>query len=103
MTAKLPTFPDTTPPARRHVRASLVTADLLMRSLGRPNREQVVTVRPDHLSTLQALDLSNGAILADTLTRGAGHILKANPSTTPPRFFRGSAVPTNRTYGRSRS
>jgi hypothetical protein len=83
MTAKLSPFPESTPPARRYVRASLVTADLLMRSLGRPNREQVVTVRPDHLSTLQALDLSNGAILADTLTRGAGHILKANPSATP--------------------
>ncbi|MDB5313320.1 MAG: Planctomycete cytochrome [Gemmataceae bacterium] len=83
MTAKLPDFPASTPPARRVVRASLVVADPLMRSLGRPNREQVVTTRPDQLSTLQALDLSNGAILADTLTRGAGNILKANPKATP--------------------
>jgi len=45
------------------VRASLVEADPLMRSLGRPNREQVVTTRPAELSTLQALDLSNGDIL----------------------------------------
>jgi hypothetical protein len=42
-----------------------------MRSLGRPNREQVVTTRPDSLSTLQALDLSNGAILANWLKTGA--------------------------------
>jgi hypothetical protein len=42
-----------------------------MRSLGRPNREQVVTTRPDSLSTLQALDLSNGSILANWLNMGA--------------------------------
>jgi hypothetical protein len=60
------------------IRASLVNADALMRSLGRPNREQVVTTRPDQLTTLQALDLSNGQILADTLTRGANNLLKAH-------------------------
>ena len=32
---------------RTAYRASLVSSDLLMRSLGRPNREQVVTDRPD--------------------------------------------------------
>jgi len=53
------------------VRASLVQSDALMRSLGRPNREQVVTSRPAELSTLQALDLSNGQILARWLKRGA--------------------------------
>lgn len=68
---------------RRYVRASLVISDPLMRSLGRPNREQVVTVRPDQLSTLQALDLSNGAILADWLNRGATNLLKSNPSASP--------------------
>lgn len=52
-------------------RASLVVSNLLMRSLGRPNREQVVTTRPDSLTTLQALDLSNGAILAAWLKTGA--------------------------------
>ena len=65
-------------PERRLIRASLVHADLLMRSLGRPNREQVVTTRPDQLTTLQALDLSNGQILSDLLTRGANNLLKAN-------------------------
>jgi hypothetical protein len=60
-------------------RASLVNSDLLMRSLGRPNREQVVTTRPEDLTTLQALDLSNGEILADLLTQGASKILSAKP------------------------
>ncbi len=49
----------------RMVRAALVNSDFLMRSLGRPNREQVVTVRPDDLTTLEAVDLSNGQTLAD--------------------------------------
>jgi hypothetical protein len=53
-----------------------------MRSLGRPNREQVVTTRPDLLTTLQALDLSNGQILTDTLSRGAANLRKANPKMT---------------------
>ncbi|MCB1230466.1 MAG: DUF1549 domain-containing protein [Verrucomicrobiae bacterium] len=59
----------------RMVRASLVKSDLLMRSLGRPNREQVVTVRPEQLSTLQAIDLANGDILAALLKRGAVNLL----------------------------
>jgi hypothetical protein len=45
-----------------------------MRSLGRPNREQVVTDRPAMLTTLQALDLSNSPLLAETLSRGAANI-----------------------------
>jgi hypothetical protein len=57
-------------------RASLVASDLLMRSLGRPNREQVVSDRPSALTTLQALDLSNSPLLAETLTRGAANVLK---------------------------
>jgi hypothetical protein len=79
------TFPEFGPvaPERKFVRASMVISDPLMRSLGRPNREQVVTVRPDQLSTLQALDLSNGAILADWLNRGAANLLKAHPKATP--------------------
>ena len=83
---KLPEFGAGVPAERRYVRAALVNADPLMRSLGRPNREQVVTVRPDHLSTLQALDLTNGSVLADTLTRGAGNVLKANPDAGPDRL-----------------
>lgn len=61
------------------IRASLVNADLLMRSLGRPNREQVVTARPDQLTTLQALDLSNGQILHDLVMRGGENLLRQVP------------------------
>jgi hypothetical protein len=57
------------------VRASLVKSDFLMRSLGRPNRDQIVSVRPSELSALEAIDLSNGEILAGTLHRGAENLL----------------------------
>jgi Protein of unknown function (DUF1549)/Protein of unknown function (DUF1553)/Planctomycete cytochrome C len=81
--AAIPPFPESTPPARRLVRATLVDCDALMRSLGRPNREQVVTTRPDQLTTLQALDLANGQILTGWLAHGAAIILKANPKAGP--------------------
>jgi len=73
-----PPFADSVPNERRFVRAATVNADALMRSLGRPNREQVVTTRPDMLTTLQALDLSNGQILANDLTKGAANLLKTH-------------------------
>jgi hypothetical protein len=79
----LPAFDASAPPERRYVRAALVNADALMRSLGRPNREQVVTSRPDQLTTLQALDLSNGQALANLLTQGAANLRKAHPKATP--------------------
>ncbi|MFO0825331.1 MAG: PSD1 and planctomycete cytochrome C domain-containing protein [Gemmataceae bacterium] len=80
--APIPAFPETVPAERRFVRATLVDCDDLMRSLGRPNREQVVTTRPDQLTTLQALDLANGQTLTNTLARGAANILKSNPKAT---------------------
>jgi mono/diheme cytochrome c family protein len=79
----LPAFDATAPPERRYVRAALVNADALMRSLGRPNREQVVTSRPDQLTTLQALDLSNGQTLTNLLSQGAANLRKAHPKATP--------------------
>lgn len=56
------------------VRAALVKNDFLMRSLGRPHRDQVVTSRPAELTTLQAIDLANGDILAEFLQRGAQNL-----------------------------
>lgn len=52
-------------------RAALVTADPLLVALGRPNREQVVTDRPQLATTLQAVELTNGSTLADQLAAGA--------------------------------
>jgi len=57
------------------VRASLMDCDALQRSLGRPNREQVVTQRGELLTTLQALDLANGQRVSDLLKTGAAKIL----------------------------
>lgn len=56
------------------VRASLVKSTLLMRALGRPNREQVVTTRPAELTTLQALELNNGDEFTGYLNRGAARL-----------------------------
>jgi mono/diheme cytochrome c family protein len=55
-------------------RAALLKADLLMRTLGRPNRDQIVTSRPQDLSTLEALDLAAGQRLSQMLTAGAGKV-----------------------------
>ena len=56
--------------AGRPVRAALVNSSLLTRALGRPNREQVVTTRPSELTTLQALYLTNGEMLAGQIRHG---------------------------------
>ena len=56
------------------VRAAVVAADPIMRSLGRPNREQVVTTRPQDLSMLQALEFTNGAAYADLMRRAGATI-----------------------------
>jgi mono/diheme cytochrome c family protein len=52
-------------------RAAMAVADSLTRALGRPNREQVVTQRATVATTLQALELTNGQILATMLKKGA--------------------------------
>ncbi|GAC1474230.1 MAG: hypothetical protein NVSMB9_24200 [Isosphaeraceae bacterium] len=91
ITGEPPTKPDApvkptgeaTAAPHRFVRAALVNANLLMRSLGRPNREQVVTSRGEVLTTLQALDLSNGPTLAEISARGAARLIKANPESNP--------------------
>ena len=56
------------------VRASIVPSDLLQRALGRPNREQIVSMRPENLTTLEAIDLANGNILAGLLKQGAASL-----------------------------
>jgi hypothetical protein len=59
---------------RNFVRAVLVHSNMLMRTLGRPNREQVVTTRAELLTTLEALDLASGAIFHDIVSRGGKQI-----------------------------
>lgn len=62
------------------MRASLLKSDFLMRSLGRPLREQIVSMRPAELTTLEAIDLSNGATLAGYLAQGATHLAARDAS-----------------------
>ena len=71
----------TNPAQAPPVRAALVRNDFLMRSLGRPHRDQVVTTRPDELTTLQAIDLSNGAIIAGYLNQGARRLVSQGKSS----------------------
>ena len=56
------------------VRASLLKNDFLMKSLGRPMREQIVSMRPSELTTLEAIDLYNGKSLADAISRGGENL-----------------------------
>ncbi|HCO26556.1 MAG TPA: hypothetical protein DIT97_27415, partial [Gimesia maris] len=57
------------------VRASLLKNTALMKSLGRPMREQIVSMRPDQLTTLEAIDLSNEATLAEVFAEGAKRLI----------------------------
>ncbi len=77
MTAALPALLNADPTM---VRASLVPADLLMRALGRPNREQIVSMRPDNITTLEAIDLANGNLLAGLISRGAKTLVASRKS-----------------------
>ena len=52
---------------------------LLTRALGRPIRDQVTSVRAQEATTLQALELVNGAILTDRLMRGARRLVGELP------------------------
>ncbi|RPI83026.1 MAG: DUF1553 domain-containing protein, partial [Planctomycetaceae bacterium] len=56
---------------RPMVRAGLVKSDPLMRALGRPNRDQIVTTRPAQFTTLEALELANGDVLKSYVEAGA--------------------------------
>jgi len=60
------------------MRASLTAADPLALALGRPNREQVTTVRQSTATTIQALELTNGETLAKLLKRGAEQLVATN-------------------------
>jgi hypothetical protein len=57
------------------VRASLMKNNALMRSLGRPMREQIVSMRPTELTTLEAIDLANEAELSKAFSEGASKLV----------------------------
>lgn len=62
-------------PVYGQVRASLTAADPLALALGRPNREQVTTVRQSTPTTIQALELTNGDTLSRLLKQGAERLV----------------------------
>jgi Protein of unknown function (DUF1553)/Protein of unknown function (DUF1549) len=65
------------------VRAALLMEGALSRSLGRPNREQVVTRRDSLATMLQALELTNGTTLDAILKRGSHNWIDEQPANTP--------------------
>jgi Protein of unknown function (DUF1549)/Protein of unknown function (DUF1553)/Planctomycete cytochrome C len=63
-------------------RAVLMNDDKLTRALGRPDREQAITHRDDLATTLQALELTNGATLDDLVRAGAKKWIAKKPKST---------------------
>ena len=63
------------------VRCGLVPADVMAVALGRPTREQVVTCRAETATTLQAVELTNGATLANLMERAAFRFLDERRSS----------------------
>jgi mono/diheme cytochrome c family protein len=73
------------------IRAALVPANPLQVALGRPNRDQVVTLRSSIATTLEALELTNGAELSRRLGQGAALQLAAgdpSPAALLERLYR---------------
>jgi hypothetical protein len=73
------------------VRAVLVKCTPLMASLGRPNRDQVVTSRPTDLTTLEAIQLANEQALFETFSGGGRRWLAERgnaPGTLAHSIFR---------------
>ncbi len=54
-----------------HIRAALLAADPLQVALDRPNREVVIPERTTAATTIQALELTNGATLDARLQKAA--------------------------------
>ena len=70
------------------IRAALMKSDFLMRTLGRPNRDQIVSARPNDLTTLEAIDLANGSVLSAAIAKGAQRLLKTQ-ATSPAALITG--------------
>ena len=78
-----PTLANASAGVHLRVRASLLKADDLMRTLGRPNRDQIVTSRPNELTTLEAVDLSTSEDLMHHLRSGAEKLTSREELSTP--------------------
>lgn len=76
--------------------------DALARSLGRPSREQVCTVRVEDASMLQMLEMVNGQVLASRLAEGAKALL-AGPLGREEDAAKSLDVLLTRAFGREAS
>lgn len=61
------------------VRAALVQNDPFLTALGRPSRENIISVRDGQGTLLQAMELTNGALLNQTLMAGAREWMTSHP------------------------
>ncbi|MES2924542.1 MAG: PSD1 and planctomycete cytochrome C domain-containing protein [Verrucomicrobiota bacterium] len=86
ITGTTPEKPNFNPPVDEgsvlQVRAALMKSDLLLRALGRPNREQIVSSRPNDLTTLEAMDLNNADTLSKLLEQGAQQLISRHGGNT---------------------
>jgi mono/diheme cytochrome c family protein len=64
-----------------NIRAWRIESDSLSRALGRPNREQVMLRRENDPSTLQALELTNGAVFTAFSKRASEKLIASNPAS----------------------
>ncbi|BCX47519.1 hypothetical protein HAHE_14270 [Haloferula helveola] len=72
----------------RPIRTVFAPRDALQAALGRPNREQVVSARPDLLTTLEAINLANGPELSGLLKEGAKQLMaQPDPAAVIDRLF----------------
>jgi len=69
-----------------HAREWRTASNTLTRALGRPLRDQVISVRPDDATTPQALELVNGGRLTQLLERGARRLTGDLPADVYSRF-----------------
>ncbi len=80
LTGSSPAKPAFNPPVPERkadfVRASLTVADAFQMALGRPQRDVVVSTRPEAITTLQALNLSIGPRLHQDLEAGARNLIQ---------------------------
>ena len=74
---RAPTQPTT---AGMYAREWRVASSNLTRALGRPIRDQIISTRAGASTTLQALELTNGEILARWLSRGARRMVGDLPT-----------------------
>jgi hypothetical protein len=81
----LPTQPTSAGIEAREWRAPSST---LTRGLGRPIRDQITSIRASDATTLQALELTNGAVLSRWLARGARRMVGELPPDPTSRYTR---------------